>query len=369
MESIETVTECIADKARFFSLIACTAAYRESIEEEDQKGRGAIYLGQALAAIREQVQRKDFVKKDSLHSIINMAICAELLGDYTASLAHLRAAKFLVDQEGGVGSLLNPSQIFIFKLIVRADMGLALKTLSCPVFTCPLKPATVQLPEDKLDILLERHACSALAGAAKVALPTDLHEDVCHVIECARMLHYAWSYPGESEAAIRQLGGSITAIFYHLLSLSFEDHASARKKLEATRISLVIWNFLMSQSLFNNSQSSKNHIPVFSQASLDAKKQILPSNVYFLLKDWNHAVQSSEDKINTTEGCTSIRLIRIVQAIERETDVKLGAVMERLFEIEAWYRTGSKFSISGDQRCQVQRQLLSTVRLCNGPLL
>jgi hypothetical protein len=353
------VTECIADKARFFSLIACTAAYRESVEEEDQKGRGAIYLGQALMAVREQIQRKDFGKKDSLHSIVNMAICAELLGDYAASLAHLRAAKFVVDLGGGVVTLLNPSRISIFKLIVRADLGLAIKTLSCPVFTCPWKPATVPLPQDKLDLQLEQEACSALVGAAQLTLPTDLHEYVYQIIECTRMLHYVWSCPSESEAAIRQLGSSITAIFYYLLSLSFEEHLGTGKMLEATRVTLLIWTFLMSQSLFNDSRSSKDHIPIFSSVTLDAKKQSWPSSVYFLLKDWNQVVQCLQDKSNNSDGCTSIQLIRIVQAMERETDVKLGGVMERLFEIEVRYRTQEKSGINSDQRYQVQRTLLS----------
>ena len=105
IEAVEAVTMSIADKARFFSLIACTAAYREKIEEEDQRGRGAVYLGQALIAVREQIQRKKFVKKDSLYSLVNMAICAELLGDYTASLAHIRAAKFVVYEGGGLAAL------------------------------------------------------------------------------------------------------------------------------------------------------------------------------------------------------------------------------------------------------------------------
>jgi hypothetical protein len=48
-----------------------------------------------------------------------------------------------------------------------------------------------------------------------------------------------------------------------------------------------------------------------------------------------------------------------VQAMERETDVKLGGVMERLFEIEVRYRTQEKSGINSDQRYQVQRTLLS----------
>jgi hypothetical protein len=329
----------MGDKARFFSLMACTAAYRENLEQEDQKGRGAIYLAQALVAVREQVQRKDFVKKDSLHSIVNMAICAELLGDYAASLAHLRATKFVVDQGGGLVTLLDPSRMAIFKLIIRADLGLAIKTLSCPVFECPWPPATVPLPLDKLDTHLERQACNALVAAAQVTLPKDLHKYVYHIIECTRMLGYVWSYPSESEAAVKQLGGSLTAIFYHLLSLSFEEHSDDQKKLEATRVSLTIWTWMLSQSLFNDFRVSKDHIPVFSSASLNAKKQFWPSIVFFLLKDWNRVVQSLQYKPNTTDAYTSVHLIRIVRAIEQETDVKLGGLMERLFELEVWHRT------------------------------
>jgi hypothetical protein len=351
----------MADKGRFFALIACTAAYRESLEEEDQRGRGAIYLGQALVAVREQVQRKGSVKKDSIYSMVTMAICAELLGDYPASLAHLRAAKFVVDLGGGFITLLDPKLITLFKLVIRADLGLAIKTLSPCVFTFPWKPATVPLPEDKLDVQLEWETCIALVEIARLSLPAELHEYIYQITECAKMLHYVWSYPSESDVIVKELGISITATFYHLLSLSFEQCQGNRKKLEATRTCLVIWTFLLSQSLFNDSRSSKDHIPIFSSVSLDAKKQFWPSRVYFLLKEWNRAVESQQYKSKTDDGCTSITLIRILQAIEQETDVRLGGVMERLFEIEAWHRARAKSGTSSEQRYQVQRKLLGGV--------
>lgn len=207
------------------------------MEEDDQTNRGAIYLGQALVAVREQVQREDSVQKDSLHSIVNMAICADLLRDYAASVAHLRAAKFVVDQGGGLFSFLDPSRISLFKSIVRADIGRAITTLSCQVFMCPWPSITLPLPQHKLDVALEREACRALVGIAEATLPEYLHEYVYQIIGCARILHYVWNYPSESEAAIRQLGSSVTAIFYHLLLLSFEGYPDERKKLEATRVS------------------------------------------------------------------------------------------------------------------------------------
>jgi hypothetical protein len=318
-------------------LLACTAAFKERVEEDDQTNRGAIYLGQALVAVREQVQRKDSIQKVSLHSIVNMAICADLLGDYVASLAHLRAAKFVVDQGGGLFSLLDPSRISLFKSLVRADIGRAITTLSCPVFMCPWPPTTLPLPQDKLDVGLEREACRALVGIAEATLPKDLHEYVYQIIGCARMLHYAWKYPSESEATIRQLGSSVTAIFYHLLSLSFEEYPDERKKLEATRISLTIWTLLISQCLYRDSRVGKDITPVFDSVSLNAQKRFWPSTVYFLLKEWNEVVQSFLLKANNTYICTPIRLVRIVQAIECETDVKLGGVMERLFELEALF--------------------------------
>jgi hypothetical protein len=173
------------------------------------------------------------------------------------------------------------------------------------------------------------------------------------------MLHYVWSYPGESMAAIKQLGISIAAIFYCLLLLSFKEDTFTQKKLEATRISLLIWTWMLSQSLFNESRNNKNVMLTFSTASLDAKKKFWPSSLYFLLKEWNRAIQSSEYKSNTPDGCMSIQLIRIVQAIERETDVKLGGVMQRLFDIEVWYWTTAKSYVTSEERYQVQRQLLT----------
>jgi len=189
---------------------------------------------------------------------------------------------------------------------------------------------------------LEREACSALVRIAEVTLPKDLHEYVYQIIGCARMLQFVWSYPRESAAAIEQLGSSFTAIFYHLLSLSFEEYPNERKKLEATRVSLVIWTFLMSQSLFSDSPVSQALTPIFNSFSLNAQKRFWPSVVYDLLQEWNKVVQSLLYESNTTDICTPIRLIRIVQAIEYETDVKLGGVMERLFELGALRRTWAK---------------------------
>lgn len=263
--------------------------------------------------------------------------------------------------------MLAPSRVSVFKLIMRADLGLAMKTLSCPVFTCPWTPATVPLPHDKLDGQLEQLACDALVGVAQVFLPNHLHEYVYQLIECTRMLHYVWSYPSESETAIRQLGRSITAILYHLLSLSFEDHRVNGKRLEATRLSLTIWTFLLSQSLFNDPRASSDHIPVFSEASLNAKRHLWPSSICPLLKNWNRVVQSLLYKSNTIDGCTSIHLIRIVQAIERETEVKLGSVMERLFELEVLNRTRAASGINTHQQYQAQRKLLSS-RPCKGAI-
>jgi hypothetical protein len=348
IEPIKAVSESIWNKARFFSLLACTAAYKEHVEKDDQTKRGAIYLGQALVAVREQVQRKDFVQKDFLYSIVNLAIYADLLRDHAASRAHLRAAKFVVDQEGGLFSL-DPSRISIIKSIVRADIGRAMTTLSCPVFIYPWLPATLLLPQDKLDVGLEREACNALVRIAEVTLPKDLHECVYQIIECARMLQFVWSYPSESGAAIRQLASSFTTIIYRLLSLSFEEYPEERKKLEATRVSLAIWILLMSQSLFNDSPVGRPFTPIFDSVSLNTQKRFWPSSVYFLLKEWNEVVQSLLYESNTTDICTPIRLIRIVQAIECETDVKLGGVMERLFELEASRRTWAKSIINSDQ--------------------
>lgn len=331
-------------------MLACTAAYKARVEEDDQTKRGAIYLGRALVAVREQVQRKDFVRRDFLYSIVNMAICADLLGDHAASLIHLRAAKFVVDQGGGLSSLLDPSQIYIFKSIMRADLGGAIITLSCPVFICPWPPATLPLPQDKLDVGLERAACSALVGIAEVTLPKDLYEYVCQIIECARMLQFIWSYPSESAAAIRQLGSSFTAISYYLLSLSFKEYSDERKKLEATRVSLMIWIILMSHKFFFvDSRAGRALTPIFDSVSLNAQKRFWPSAVYFLLKEWNEVVQSSLCEPNTMDICTPTRLIRIAQAIECETDVRLGGVIERLFELEPSRRTWAKSIINSDQ--------------------
>jgi hypothetical protein len=89
---------------------------------------------------------------DLLHTIVVMAVCAQFLQDYAASLAHLRAAKLLIEQRGGF-AVAEPG---VLRTIVRADLGRAVATLEAPVLNCPTKPTTVVLPDAVCDAELER---------------------------------------------------------------------------------------------------------------------------------------------------------------------------------------------------------------------
>jgi hypothetical protein len=270
-----------------------------------------------------------------------MAVCSQFLQDYMASLAHLRAAKYLIEQSGGFVAL----ESGILRTLIRADLGRAVTKLEAPVLNSPSKPMTIAFLKGMCDAQLEREWGNALLLAARVAIPKQMREYVRHVIQCTRMLDYVWTHRDTSGPVVAKILSTIIATLYYLLSVSFQlQHDSALydlKKLEAARITLLLWMLLLTRSI-RDGQHTYRDIPYdyeFRVTEPEIKKRLWSSGLHYLLIDWNRAVRSLNQSPATTNERVPLKLIRLIQTMERKTDVKLGGLMERLFELEEQHRS------------------------------
>lgn len=344
-EALEIVNACMADRARLYSLVSCTAAYMERTEASPAKHKmqsSAFYLQNAIVAVREMMERngKESSESDASHSIVVMAVCSQFLQDYVASLAHLRAAKYLIEQRGGFVA----AEPGILRTLIRADLGRAVTTLEAPVLKSPSKPMTIALPKGTCDAELERECGDALLLIARVAIPKQMGEYVRHAIQCTRMLDYVWAHRDTSGPIVAEILSTVIATLYYLLSASFQpQHASALydpKKLEAARITLLLWMLLLTRST-RDGQHTYRDIPYdyeFRVIDPEIKKRLWSSGIHCLLMEWNRAIRSLNQSPATKNERVPLKLIRLIQAMETKTDVKLGGLMERLFELEEQHR-------------------------------
>jgi len=71
----------------------------------------------------------------------------------------------------------------------------------------------------------------------------------------------------------------------------------------------------------------------------EIKKRLWSSGIHCLLMEWNRAIRSLNQSPATKNERVPLKLIRLIQAMETKTDVKLGGLMERLFELEEQHRS------------------------------
>lgn len=345
-EAFEIVKGCMGDKALLYSLVACTAVYMERAELGVCKTKtqsSTFYLQNALVAVREQVQckAKESSGSDVLRSIALMAACANFLKDNAATLAHLRAMKYLIKQRGGFAAV-EPG---ILKTIIRADVGRAVRTLESPVMSSPTKPTTIALPKGICDAELERQSEDALLLTARAEIPKQMTKHVSHLIQCIRMLDYGWTHPDALGLLTGKLVSTAFATLYYLLSASFQSQPDSdlddTKRLEATRITLLMWTRLFIMFVWETQQAYRDicYNSEFRITDPEVRRRLSSSGLHDLLMEWNQAFQILIQSPHAKRERVPINLIRIVQAMETKTNVKLGGLMERLFELKEQYRS------------------------------
>ena len=144
-----------------------------------------------------------------------MAVGAQFIQDHAALLAHLRAAKHLIEQRGGFAAI-EPG---ILETLVRADVGRAIVTLEAPVLHSPSTPTPISLPTGTCDAELERRSGDALLLMSQAVVPKQMGIYVRHVIECSRTLDYVWTRRDSSGPVTRKILSTVIATLYYLLSI------------------------------------------------------------------------------------------------------------------------------------------------------
>jgi hypothetical protein len=288
----QMVYSCMPDKARLYSLVACTAGYMHQLKREPAKRQqAAVYLQSALVATRAQIDTNDLNREESLYAILLLAICGEMLDDCAEAVTHLRAAKHLVDQIGGLGSI----NTFALRTLLRADLGIATLTLSQPVFALPWTIPTSVVLDGLADSRLNEHAQKALLDLQHSYLPASLREDVRRIIKCAKVLPHVWKHPTTSSTVVGQILEPPSVVSYNILSISFQSQINAgrRKRLEATKVTLILWTNSVVRSIMGEQQAPRSNFPTFSALVLKAKKQIWPAAIFELLSEWTRVVETT----------------------------------------------------------------------------
>ena len=167
-------------------------------------------------------------------------------------------------------------------------------------------------------------------------LPTGLRETVYDLLQQGVMLVYCWKKPSDVEEIMSQALYTGSATIYQLLAMDFSDakHGSEREKfalterekLEVSRLAMTLWSLLMRNLARkgNGARGIMDHIPVFKISPADAKKRCWPPGIVEPLGAWD-ATRRPDSRPK--------QLIRVTQAIEECTEVKLGHFIERVFEI------------------------------------
>ena len=329
------IRDSIGDRARLFALMACISAYLDRVGlVKGQSTKSGTYTHNALVAIRVQVGKQSFTRGDALYAIATMAIAATLARDQHAAFAHLTAAKQLVDLEGGVDKI----DTWVLQGIIRADLGRAVATLSAPIFNLPRvpTPGMTLITTATGDPTLQSLACKALLDSVQSSLPTGLRDAVYDIVQQGMMLVYCWKKPSDVEEIMSQALYTGSAAIYQLLAMDFSDAKNGserekfalteREKLEVSRLAMTLWLLLMRNLARkgNGARGIMDHIPVFKISPADAKKRCWPPGIVELLGAWD-ATRRPDSRPK--------QLIRVTQAIEECTEVKLGHFIERVFEI------------------------------------
>jgi hypothetical protein len=184
------------------------------------------------------------------------------------------------------------------------------------------------------DSRLNEHAQKALLDLQHSYLPASLREDVRRIIKCAKVLPHVWKHPTTSSTVVGQILESLSVVSSNILSTSFHSQIDAgrRKRLEGTKVTLILWTNSAVRSIMGEQQAPRSNFPTFNVVVLRAKEQIWPAAIFELLSEWNRVVETTSPEAMRQQ--TPPHLVRLVLAMEAYTALKLGGLMEALFMLE-----------------------------------
>ena len=339
-DEVSVVRKSMSNNLHFYTFLSLIAAIMETLGIGDYAGRGGpLYSQRALEEMQKQFRNDPVDEGELLYGISRMAIAAVLQGDEFGAQAHLRAAKYFVDKGGGFGAAVTPS---IARRIKYADLHLAVETLSAPIFPLDFDPTGIPNKNHESDPQLEQLGQNALQ-LSRIHLAPCLHEIVERTIQCAGIVESVWAQSNSTEARIDWLVSKPIATLTRLLSMNFQSESNLpkRKTHEAAKMTVILWNLVLIFFIKGmvGDASVRDTMIKFNETKCEAMRDFWPPCVYLGLIKWNAVVQSSSFDVGAERRRPFLRLINVVRSMEVESLVRLGSLINRLYQLEGTYQT------------------------------
>jgi Fungal Zn(2)-Cys(6) binuclear cluster domain len=305
------------------------------------------YLQLAIVEVRKRILKHDFDVTDLLHGISKIFLASVLIGDEVAARAHLKAAKELVDQRGGLDAICAPTA----QALKYGDLHLAVETVSSPMFliapTAERHYDSDLLPKIDPSVLRLCKKIQNSAAQARHLISDALVLCYCNFVDCVIALMHALSEgPGRLDfGKLEYVGRNCLATCDILLRMSKLKDPTLTAVQEDARHTLVLWIQLL--SVIVNSWVTvtdvRSHTIVISKKVFS--HGVSPA-VRYGLKQWNHLVSSAKlDPQDREERATEdlLQLVQVVSNMEMSQPVRVGPLMSRVSELKQIYR-GIKLS-------------------------
>ena len=300
------------------------------------------YLQLAIVEVRKRIVKRSFEISDLLHGISQIFLASVLIGDEIAARAHLKAAKDLVDEKGGMQAVCPPT----VHALQYGDLHLAVETVSAPVFMSIPSP---ELHYHANDISVIDPTVLRLTGKLRhsalresLFLSQPLVRCLCNFAECAIALSDAWSDPPSrfDLTKLNFIASNMMGVFSLLLKLSCSKKTMLTTLQEDTRHTLVLWI----QLLCFMGNSTVTHACVRDN-TIEISSSVLSHHVSLSVRHglmrWNHVVASSKrDPHGRDEKANDdlLELIHVVEDMEEQQCIRVAPLMLRLWELRRSYR-------------------------------
>lgn len=300
------------------------------------------YLQLAIVEVRKRIVKRSFEVSDLLHGISQIFLASVLIGDEIAARAHLKAAKDLVDEQGGMHNVCPPT----VHALQYGDLHLAVGTVSPPVF---MAVPTAELHYHANDVsvidpMVLRLTADLRYSASREGqlLSQPLVQCLCNFAECAIALSDAWSDPPHKFDLTKLdfIAKNMMGIFSLLLKVSCTKKKMLTRLQEDTRHTLVLWI----QLLCFMGNSTVTHAGVRDN-TIEISSSVLSHHVSLSVRhglmQWNHIVANTKRDPRGRDDKADedlLQLIHVVEDMEAQQTIRVAPLMLRLSELRGSYR-------------------------------
>ena len=232
----EVIQDHFCNELHITCLLAAMASRMEHLDKCHVQLGSSAFITKAITAVREHLATNPEVTTNSLLDVFCLFRAEIYRFNYLAAWTHMKAARDMTEQLGGLEGLEKIDRNTMESLIV-ADLFLAVEFSSPPLFQCSYDPGTadsLRVTICELDPALVNLGSGLLSHVRCSVVNETLQSHVKDMVECAKLF-----YADKISSDANVVGWSTRrrlAIRHRLCSYSEEDPRS-----EALRIALLIW--------------------------------------------------------------------------------------------------------------------------------